>query len=93
MPISKSAKKSYRASERKRARNLTAKNKLKGALKKINSSNSNETISLIDKSAKNHLISKNKASRLKSRLMKKMGTNEKKKLAKGNKKTVKKMEK
>lgn len=74
MPISKSAKKSYRASERKRARNVAAENKLKSALKKVNSSKLNETISLIDKSAKINLISKNKASRLKSRLMKKLGS-------------------
>jgi len=86
MPISQSAKKSYRASEHKRARNLVAKNRLKSALKRVNSSNLNKTISLVDKSAKRNLISKNKASRLKSKLMKKLGTSEKQKDQKTKKK-------
>jgi len=73
MPISKSAKKAFRSSERKRAHNLIWEQKLKKSLKKVDKNNAREVISLIDKTAKNHLISKNKAARLKSRLAKKFG--------------------
>jgi len=74
LPITKSAKKAYVSSERKRAHNLVLKNKLKFSLKKVSKENTNETISTIDKMAKRHIISKNKAGHLKSRLAKKFGT-------------------
>ncbi|MBI4948072.1 30S ribosomal protein S20 [Candidatus Berkelbacteria bacterium] len=64
MPISKSAKKALRGSEKKAARNRYRKALLKEALKK----NDNSTISLIDKAAKWGIIHKNKAARLKSKL-------------------------
>lgn len=74
MPITKSAKKALRSSENKRAHNLVLKNKLHKALKRVSKDNINETISLIDKTAKIHFITKNRAARLKSRLGKKFGT-------------------
>lgn len=74
MPITKSAKKSLRNSERKRERNKQQEIELEKALKSGSEKNINEVISKIDKAAKTHLISKNKAARLKSRLMKKFGT-------------------
>ena len=92
MPITKSAKKALAASERKRAHNAVLENKLKKALKKVDQKNSNETVSLIDKMAKTHIISKNKAGRLKSRISKKYGTpktERKAQSAKANKTTKK----
>lgn len=74
MPISKSAKKAYISSERKRVHNLVLLNNFKKALKKVNEGNVNQTISLIDKTAKRHVISQGRAARLKSRLTKKFGT-------------------
>lgn len=74
MPISKSAKKAYRSSERKRKHNLEAEKKLKFALKKVDQKNISKTISIIDKAAKNRIISSQKAGRLKSRMMKKFAT-------------------
>lgn len=85
MPISKSAKKAYRSSEKKRARNKTQETELAKSLKKVSASNVNEVISKIDKAAKTHLISKNKAARLKSRLTKKLGTPKKVKAQKTTK--------
>ncbi|MCL5407405.1 MAG: 30S ribosomal protein S20 [Patescibacteria group bacterium] len=74
MPITKSAKKAYVSSERKRAHNVELEKKLKLSLKKVNKENTNETISVIDKMAKRHIISKNKAGHLKSSIAKKFGT-------------------
>lgn len=74
MPITKSAKKSLRVSQTKRAQNKVQEVALGKTLKKVSASNVNEVISKIDKAAKNHLISKNKTARLKSRLAKKFGT-------------------
>ena len=74
MPITKSAKKSLRVSINKRADNKKQEDDLKKTLKKVSASNVNEVISKIDKAAKTHIISKNKAARLKSRLSKKYGT-------------------
>ena len=74
MPITKSAKKSLKVSLKKREMNRAQEVELGKMLKKASSSNINEVISKIDKAAKNHLISKNKAARLKSRFMKKFGT-------------------
>jgi len=86
MPITKSAKKAYVSSERKRQRNKVQEVELEKSLKKVSASNVNEVISKIDKAAKTHLISKNKAGRMKSRLTKKFGTP--KKSSKVERKTV-----
>ena len=83
MPITKSAKKSLRASEKKRERNQTQEIELEKALKKVSASNINEVVSKIDKAAKTGLIHKNKAARLKSRLTKKFGTPAKSSSVKG----------
>lgn len=93
MPITKSAKKSLAVSRRKQAMNQVQEIELAKALKKVSATNINEVISKIDKAAKTHLISKNKAGRLKSRLMKKFSTPAKKKIVTGKQKTVKKSEK
>lgn len=74
MPITKSVKKSLRASENKRMMNKKQEIELEKALRKVSKENINEVISKIDKAAKTHLIHKNKAARLKSRLMKKFAT-------------------
>lgn len=74
MPITKSAKKSWRASEAKRAGNKVQEIELEKTVKKVSASNISDVISRIDKAAKNHLISENKAARMKSRLTKKFGT-------------------
>jgi small subunit ribosomal protein S20 len=74
MPLTKSAKKAWRSSERKRERNKVQEVELEKALKSVSEKNINEVISKIDKAAKTHLISKNKAARLKSRLAKKYET-------------------
>lgn len=74
MPITKSAKKALRSSERKRVHNLIWEKKLKKALKKADKDNASEVISIIDKTAKQNIITKNKAGRLKSKLAKKFGT-------------------
>ena len=79
MPITKSAKKALRQSERRRVRNQARKAALKSALKKIDkliaskktaelSEALRHAYKIIDKSAKHHLIHKNKAARLKSHL-------------------------
>ena len=92
MPITKSAKKSLRASERKREMNRRQAIELEKALKQANANNINEVIAKIDKAAKTGLIHPNKAARLKSRLTKKFGP-AKKKTVIGKEKTVKKSEK
>lgn len=74
MPITKSAKKSLRVSQTKRAQNQTNKVVLEKALRKADVETINSVMSTIDKSAKTGLIHKNKAARLKSRLAKKLGT-------------------
>lgn len=90
MPISKSAKKSLRTSVAKKEKNLVAKNKLKSVLKTADSKNISTVTKTIDKAAKNHLISKNKASRLKSQLAKKFKAGAKKTVSKPTKKSIKK---
>lgn len=71
MPITKSAKKALRSSSAKRQRNNLLKNKMKNALKKCSEKTIPQAFSLIDKVAKQNLIHKNKASRMKSKLSKK----------------------
>ena len=75
MPRTKSAQKALRVSKKKRARNLKAKEELKALLKKFKKEKKKEDFkkvsSLLDKAALKNLIHKNKAARLKSRLLSK----------------------
>ena len=69
MPISKSAKKSLRSSEAKRQRNQVIKKNLEINLKLVTTSSLTKVISIIDKAAKREVISRGRADRMKSRLM------------------------
>lgn len=80
MPITKSAKKALRSSARKRERNVSQKETLKKAIKKVQKlivekktseakKHFPEVQKLIDKAAKNNLFKKNTAARKKSRLV------------------------
>lgn len=72
MPITQSAKKALRQNIRRRARNLAQMKILKETIKRFKRAPSPELLSQVykklDKAAKTHLIKKNKAARLKSRL-------------------------
>lgn len=89
MPITKSVKKSLRASLAKRDHNLKVKNLLKQKIKTVDAKNVNDVVSLVDKAAKIHLIHANKASRLKSQLAKRIAKPAEKKIVKSAKKTKK----
>lgn len=79
MPITKSAKKALRVSLRRKGINLKWKNQIKELLKKSRKAIAKkdkkaaelvaQTAKVLDKAAKKNIIHKNKASRLKSRLM------------------------
>ena len=84
MPITKSAKKALRQSVSRRARNIARKDAYKGAIKTykkfVASKETGEAATklaaaykALDKAAKTGAIKKNKASRIKSRLAKKLG--------------------
>jgi small subunit ribosomal protein S20 len=77
MPISASSKKSLRKSIKNRKSNLIVKNKFKELIKKFLSQpsveNMKETQSVLDKAQKKGILHKNKVSRLKSQLSKKVG--------------------
>ena len=72
MPITRSAKRALRQSQRRYQRNLAKKKALKEAVKKFKKSLAPADLSLafkkLDKAAKTHLIHSNKAARLKSKL-------------------------
>jgi len=79
MPITSSAKKALRASKRKRVHNLMRKNNMLGSIKTIKKLLTDKDVKeaqkhlvlaykAIDKAAKGNFISKNTASRKKSRL-------------------------
>ena len=82
MPVTKSAKKALLVSIRRKGENDLVRAKLKSAVKGLKSAIANQekdTAALLqiaykelDLAAKKHVIHKNKASRLKSRLAKKM---------------------
>ncbi len=83
MPITSSAKKALRQSKKRAAENLLRKEAFKDAVKKykklIAAKNTTEVQTALqnvyqslDKAAKTNVITKNKASRLKSRLSKKL---------------------
>lgn len=72
MPITTSAKKAHRKSERRREVNTTRRKNLKATIKNFKKDKTAEKLALayktIDKAAKVGLIKKNTAARLKSRL-------------------------
>ncbi|MDO8639464.1 MAG: 30S ribosomal protein S20 [bacterium] len=79
MPITKSAKKALRQSLRRKVRNLSQKRKLRQLLKEVRTlileqkkeearKNLSSVYKSLDKAAKNGLIKKNTASRIKSRI-------------------------
>src|SRR6266566_6068171 len=74
MPVIKSAKKKLRQDIKKEFQNQKMRNSLKALIKKAKIDKSEKTItaaiSITDKAAKNHIIHKNKASRIKSSLSK-----------------------
>jgi small subunit ribosomal protein S20 len=78
MPRTKTAKKELRKNARRRERNIVKKKSLKKIIKAYENSLSSGTgaadlkivYQALDKAAKSHVIKKNKASRLKSRLAK-----------------------
>jgi small subunit ribosomal protein S20 len=75
MPLIQSAKKALRRDKKRTIVNLKIKNKMKIALKKAKKKTTKKNLSLaysaIDKALKKKIIHKNKAARLKSRLMRK----------------------
>lgn len=71
MPITKSAKKSLKVARTQTSQNKIQEVKLSKAIKNANEKELNKAVSVIDKSAKIGIIKKNKAARLKSKLMKK----------------------
>jgi small subunit ribosomal protein S20 len=99
MPISRSSKKSLRKSITNRKANLSFKNKFKEMVKSFFSKPDKEAMELaqsaIDKAVKKGVIHKNKASRMKSQLSKKVGGEAvvAKKVKKVTKKVVKKLSK
>ena len=76
MPQHQSAKKRVRQTEKKRARNIQKRSKLKTAIKNVKSSANKEkalnelkkTVSILDQMATKNIIHKNKAANLKSKL-------------------------
>lgn len=83
MPVIKSAKKKLRKDKKRTQQNSNMKEALRSLLKKFKK-NPSETIlrqvtQITDKAAKRHVLHKNKASRLKSALAKKVKTAPKKK--------------
>ena len=90
MPQRKSALKRLRADEKRRARNLSVKKKLKDVIKKFLKAIKNSDLQAaeeqlkavykeLDKSAAKKVIHKNKAARKKSRLKKKLAASSAKK--------------
>lgn len=76
MPIIASAKKKIRSDKRKQARNLKLKISIKRIIKKARRTPETSQLSAVqkalDKAVTSHLIHKNKAARIKSRLAKKI---------------------
>lgn len=72
MPITKSAKKSLKSSLAKQAANQKTRLALEITLKGVNAKNIADAVSKVDKAAKNGLLSKSKASRIKSRISRKL---------------------
>lgn len=74
MPISKSAKKALRVATKKTEVNRRRKVALKNALKGVSTGTIAKAFSMIDKAAKWGIIEPNKASRMKSRISKEVGS-------------------
>ena len=74
MPVTRSAKKALRRDRRRAIVNLGIKRKMKTALKKVKERPTKQNLTLaysvLDRAVKKNVIHKNKAARLKSRLMK-----------------------
>lgn len=74
MPVIKSAKKKLRQDKRRTAVNKRYRDELRSALKKARERKTKKAIQeayrALDRAAKKHVIHKNKAARLKSRLVK-----------------------
>jgi small subunit ribosomal protein S20 len=74
MPVIKSAKKKLRQDTKREFQNEKVRNSLKSLVKKAKIDKSEKAIisavSMADKAAKNHIIHKNKAARIKSALAK-----------------------
>lgn len=89
MPITKSAKKALRRSQRKQGFNKKAKRKAEQAIKifkqKPNKENLAQAYSAIDKAAKRNIYHANKVARIKSKLTKMLPSSSKK--ASGKKKS------
>lgn len=68
MPNTKSARKSLRVGIRRNAENKKIKLDIRQAVKKASLENLGEVYKILDKAAKNNVIHKNKAARLKSRI-------------------------
>jgi small subunit ribosomal protein S20 len=95
MPISRSAKKSFRKSVTNHQSNLSLKNKFKEMIKKFlikpSAAKAGEVQSIIDRAVKKGIIHKNKGARLKSQISKKISkTEEPKEVKKVVKKIAKK---
>lgn len=75
MPVTKTAKRALRVSKRKYSVNSKLRSKLEASIRAAKKSGKkddiSEAVSNTDKAAKKHIIHKNKAARIKSRLMKK----------------------
>jgi small subunit ribosomal protein S20 len=97
MPISASSKKSLRKSIKNRKANLFLKNKFRDLVKKFlnkpNMENMKEAQSMLDKAEKKGILHKNKVSRLKSQLSKKIDGVATKVVKKAAKKVTKKVSK
>jgi ribosomal protein S20 len=72
MPITKSAKKALRQTKRRTAKNRAQKKELDILIKRVTAKDLSQVVSKIDKAAKVSLISTQRASRIKSRLYKKL---------------------
>jgi small subunit ribosomal protein S20 len=72
MPISRSANKSLRVAKRQAAENKVTKLRVKNQVKRASQASLPAVFSILDKAAKHHVIHKNKAARLKSRLAKRL---------------------
>lgn len=72
MPNLKSAKKALRQSRKRYLVNKASKAKMKTMVKNVTVTSASTAFSVIDKAAKNNLIHKNKAARLKSQIAKKL---------------------
>jgi len=97
MPVTKSAKKALRKDQRRTLTNKLRKKNTEEAIKvfkkTLDEKDFKKAVSLVDRLAKNKVIHKNKASRLKLRLAKLLATKKKQKTQKSPTKVVKKTKK